>query len=827
MTVDETSLYRYNKVLKALIESSSLEYLIDKPRFQEQFNLITKSIGEEFGYEYCNIGLFERENTLVDCGIYVKRELNEIGESIIKKNEKRSFLDTITGASIKEIKNSGKDYFYGQYPSESQFAKTNNNLPSTFSNINFDSTKEFEKEILVTKRIINFLVYVIYDSNNEIIGYLHLINKIHSNKIDQKEAVGHLELCKLISVLFENINFHRDSYQDELAMNKLYMFNDIDELLSEILKYLASEYNAVTSSFLMKANNGFVNDSPIVFLRSIEYGSEEYKNEYQPKIDEKTDADFSDSLSGWIMSNNFEKLDFQGQNSIRFFDLEKDKVPIMWDFVDISKYVIGIPIMKSTFDKSPDLSRPENNIWGVICLQVIENYDDEKNKLRLQTITRHIQVNIERAIYRTRYHQVNQLNQRIKELKPGIKTIEIYEELVDIIKSVTDAEACSIFFSDDDGKNLYLKATTSKKASSFLNNQRLPIDVDEIIAKKTSLYSTSDWEKTGITGLVFTNNISAIIYDVEKNPYIHRSFFEKTGNSHKSIILAPIKGDSGRTIGVIRCINKNKKSKVQSVFTPGDLEIINLIMSLANNAILNNEYRERQYIAMTHFGHESRIPMQAVEDELKIIEYQIKKRISKEIPSDLKKTINNIGVNTKILLHNVLNSEYAFISSTKESRCNFKLVSMSDLVWRIKNTFYHNKIETYTSRAPDLYVDESQITRVLYNLVLNAIRYSSISSTIKIVYDISTSADYLHWHQFTVSNFGIGIGENELELIFDLFYRTDRAKKKYQTGTGIGLKVCRDIMKQHGGHIGVTKSDSPTEFSLFFKPNLTHQKPYN
>lgn len=62
------------------------------------------------------------------------------------------------------------------------------------------------------------------------------------------------------------------------------------------------------------------------------------------------------------------------------------------------------------------------------------------------------------------------------------------------------------------------------------------------------------------------------------------------------------------------------------------------------------------------------------------------------------------------------------------------------------------------------------------------------------------------------------IPEGEEERIFERYYRTDDAKRKDPTGTGIGLQVARDIIKSHGGEL---KAKPSTKVSDGFKTVFT------
>jgi two-component system phosphate regulon sensor histidine kinase PhoR len=100
--------------------------------------------------------------------------------------------------------------------------------------------------------------------------------------------------------------------------------------------------------------------------------------------------------------------------------------------------------------------------------------------------------------------------------------------------------------------------------------------------------------------------------------------------------------------------------------------------------------------------------------------------------------------------------------------------------------------------------DSKQITRVLVNLIHNAIKFTPPGGQIT----IGTAPDKDHSAQcFFVRDTGVGIHSEELPRIFERFYKTDRARAKVGFtglgggGIGLGLAIARHIIEVHGGRI--------------------------
>lgn len=100
--------------------------------------------------------------------------------------------------------------------------------------------------------------------------------------------------------------------------------------------------------------------------------------------------------------------------------------------------------------------------------------------------------------------------------------------------------------------------------------------------------------------------------------------------------------------------------------------------------------------------------------------------------------------------------------------------------------------------------DSKQITRVLVNLVHNAIKFTPSGGIITMGTMLLAEQGM---QRFFVRDTGVGIRSEELPRVFERFYKTDRARSKADYfgpgggGTGLGLAIARHVVEAHGGHI--------------------------
>src|SRR5208282_6145241 len=91
---------------------------------------------------------------------------------------------------------------------------------------------------------------------------------------------------------------------------------------------------------------------------------------------------------------------------------------------------------------------------------------------------------------------------------------------------------------------------------------------------------------------------------------------------------------------------------------------------------------------------------------------------------------------------------------------------------------------------------ESYLSRVLLNLLDNAVKYNVERGTISISLTDSGSSVV-----FRISNTGQEIPKEHQNRIFERFYRADSSRSSETIGSGLGLSICREIIVAHGGQI--------------------------
>ncbi len=231
-----------------------------------------------------------------------------------------------------------------------------------------------------------------------------------------------------------------------------------------------------------------------------------------------------------------------------------------------------------------------------------------------------------------------------------------------------------------------------------------------------------------------------------------------------------------------------------------DLEIQNKELSQLNST------KDRFFSII---GHDIKSPLATLST---MVDLKQKEKLPDMSEEEIMDRVKSSVDRTLILLDNLL--RWSMLSSNK-IKPDFQIVDLSgcleESIELVKEDANDKNIEIVVEKNGHMManVDKNMISSCIRNLLSNAIKFTADGGRIKV--EASSGQDK---HQISITDSGIGIPENELELIFNL-EKDQRIGTKGETGSGLGLVLTKEFMDKNHGRIEVqSETDKGSIFTM-------------
>lgn len=211
--------------------------------------------------------------------------------------------------------------------------------------------------------------------------------------------------------------------------------------------------------------------------------------------------------------------------------------------------------------------------------------------------------------------------------------------------------------------------------------------------------------------------------------------------------------------------------------------------------------RQREFV--TDASHELRTPLSIIQTSVEVVQTDNEQKLSPfsiQVLDDMKGEIRRM---TR-LVNDLLTLARADAGATNIIKEKFDLVAMAEpLIRSIQPLAVAKRInlEMTCDETLPIMADRERMSQLLLILVDNAIKYTSEGGRVEI--SLTKTANPKAAFMIAVHDTGEGISENERNLIFERFYRIDKARSREEGGTGLGLAIAKWIVDVHGGKIKV------------------------
>ncbi|MBV9788488.1 MAG: GAF domain-containing protein [Chloroflexi bacterium] len=333
------------------------------------------------------------------------------------------------------------------------------------------------------------------------------------------------------------------------------------------------------------------------------------------------------------------------------------------------------------------------------------------------------------------------------------------------------------------------------------------VESDELLAPRTFALEGT------LTDRVLRAGEPVFVGNLEFNASQMR--FGRQDKHAAAVMFVPLSiGD--RVIGVI-----SAQSYATNVYTPHQLELLTSIGRIAAVAINNARLfaREKEVLRgreefVSLVAHELKNPLAALLGHSQLLERRVRLADDK-----LRRPVGVIieqGDRMNRLLEDLLDLSRA---DTGRLSLHIQRIDLGSLVKHVVDqqralTSRHQLIVQSEAELPLINGDALRLTQVMQNLLTNAIKYSPNGGAITTTLSLHQPGDALwprrlrkhvdtasRWIVVSIKDEGIGIPPDQLDHIFNRFYRARNTAQTNLGGTGLGLSVCEGLVKAHDGVI--------------------------
>lgn len=227
----------------------------------------------------------------------------------------------------------------------------------------------------------------------------------------------------------------------------------------------------------------------------------------------------------------------------------------------------------------------------------------------------------------------------------------------------------------------------------------------------------------------------------------------------------------------------------------GEIAELSLAFNSMADDIERNEKLRQNLVADT--AHELRTPLTNLRGYLEAIKDDV-------IKPDAT-TINSLYEEASLLTRLVDDLQELALADASELKLAIQADDISSVIKRAvvsSQSQANDKGISLVIELPDKLplcnIDSQRIAEVLHNLISNAITHTPQDGTITI-----SAREVEHYVEVTVADTGEGIPAEELENIFERFYRVDRSRSRRTGGSGLGLTIAKRLVEAQGGKISV------------------------
>lgn len=241
-----------------------------------------------------------------------------------------------------------------------------------------------------------------------------------------------------------------------------------------------------------------------------------------------------------------------------------------------------------------------------------------------------------------------------------------------------------------------------------------------------------------------------------------------------------------RWMRVVGKVRKDKNGIPQSVYA--------VVMDVSRQ--MEEERRKNEFIAMV--SHELKTPITSINGFTQLLIHKAGSGLALDVDPICRKIQRQLKKMNR-MIEGFLNISRLEGNSMEIKKDDFDFSGLIDECYdQFINEISTHKVVFNKKSSANIRADRDKIEMVIHNLISNAIKYSPVGSNVEIDYFCQGKELY-----FTVFDQGMGVIEEEKEMLFKRYFRSQQQHIFTVAGFGIGLFICSQIIGLHQGDIWV------------------------
>ncbi len=394
-----------------------------------------------------------------------------------------------------------------------------------------------------------------------------------------------------------------------------------------------------------------------------------------------------------------------------------------------------------------------------------------------------------------RYERLMEIS---RQLNSTLDLGTLLNRIIEAATEMTDTEEASILLVDQRTGELRFEAASSLTPGAM---EALVVPLEGSIA-----------------GWVVQHGEPVIVEDASLDPRLYKGVDNTVQHHTRNLLAVPMIAHN-RTIGVVESINKRNEVN----WTEDDVSTLTTLAAQAAVAIENVRlFQQSDFIA--EMVHELRTPLAALKASTTLL---LRPELPEKRRTDIVQTMQSetdrlARMTTDFLDLARLESGRAKLETKPFNICDL----INESVEIVRPQANEKGITISLTGDAELLLDgdRGKVKQVLLNLLTNGIKYNREQGQILITAEANNADEPLPMTRVSVRDTGRGISPENLEHMFEKFYRAaDTAG--YTQGTGLGLVIAKRIIEAHGGDMGVTSEVGAGTVFFFTLPTAQPDKP--